>query len=136
VEGPERRQRSKELVDLEQLVSEEHPVRAVWAFVVRLDLREYHDEIEKRGSVPERPAKDPKPLLALWLYATSEAVGSARLLSRLCERDAPHRWLCSAGAARPGRVSLVSARRSRPAAPAARASWASRPGRDPRSCPS
>jgi transposase len=94
VESPERRQLSMELVDLERLVPEEHPVRSVWAFVERLDLREYYDAIVARGSEPGRPAKDPKLLLALWLYATSEAVGSARLLSRLCERDAPYRWLC------------------------------------------
>jgi hypothetical protein len=33
-------------------------------------------------------------LLALWLYATLEGVGSARELARLCERDVAYRWLC------------------------------------------
>jgi len=31
--------------------------------------------------------------VALWLYATVDGVGSARELDRLCERDAPYRWL-------------------------------------------
>jgi hypothetical protein len=33
-------------------------------------------------------------LLALWLYATSEGVGSARALERLCESHDAYRWLC------------------------------------------
>lgn len=33
-------------------------------------------------------------MLALWLFANSEGVGSARLLERLCDRDAPYRWIC------------------------------------------
>ena len=33
-------------------------------------------------------------LLALWLLATIEGVGSARQLTRLCERDLAYLWLC------------------------------------------
>jgi hypothetical protein len=33
-------------------------------------------------------------LLALWLYATSEGIGSARALARLCESHDVYRWLC------------------------------------------
>jgi len=94
VESPDRRQLLMAPLDLEQIIPEEHPARAVWAYVERLDLSAFYEAIEARGSEPGRPAKDPKLLLALWLYATSEAVGSARLLSRLCERDAPYQWLC------------------------------------------
>jgi transposase InsO family protein len=32
--------------------------------------------------------------MTLWLYATLENVGSARLLERLCERDLAYRWIC------------------------------------------
>ena len=32
-----------------------------------------------------RPAIDPAILMALWLYATLEGVGSARAVARLCE---------------------------------------------------
>jgi transposase len=41
-----------------------------------------------------RNAVDPQILLALWMFATIEGVSSARQLARLCERDAPYRWLC------------------------------------------
>ena len=32
--------------------------------------------------------------MTLWLYATLEGVGSARLLERLCQSDAAYRWIC------------------------------------------
>jgi transposase len=91
---PVRNQLSLQPMDLEALVSDEHPVRAIWGLVERLDLSEYYDEIASRGSNAGRPAIDPKMMLALWIFATSEGVGSARLLERLCERDAPYRWIC------------------------------------------
>ena len=42
---------------------------------------------------PGRAATDPKVLLALWLYATTEGVGSARHLERLCNEHDAYRWL-------------------------------------------
>jgi hypothetical protein len=33
-------------------------------------------------------------LLALWLYAASQGIGSARALARLCESHDAYRWLC------------------------------------------
>jgi len=91
---PVRNQLSLQPTDLEALVPDDHPVRAIWALTERLDLGEYYDEIAARGSAPGRSATDPQVMLALWLFASSEGVGSARLLERLCERDAPYRWIC------------------------------------------
>jgi transposase len=91
---PVRNQLSLQPVDLEALVPADHPVRGIWALVERLDLSEYYDEIAARGSKAGRPATDPKVMLALWMFANSEGVGSARLVERLCDRDAPYRWIC------------------------------------------
>jgi transposase len=91
---PVRNQLFLQPVDLEALVPDDHPVRGVWGLVERLDLSEYYDEIAARGSTAGRPATEPKVMLALWIFANSEGVGSARLLERLCERDAPYRWIC------------------------------------------
>ena len=33
-------------------------------------------------------------MMALWLWATVEGVGSARQLARLCEQHLAYRWLC------------------------------------------
>jgi len=81
-------------MDFEELVPLDHPVRGLWAMVEALDLSEFYAAIEARGSTPGAPATDPKILLSLWLYANVEGIGSARLLDRLCERDAPYRWIC------------------------------------------
>jgi transposase len=90
----ERRQAGFELVDLESLVVDDHRVRAVWSFVEGLDLQSFYDRIKARGETPGRPATDPRILLALWLYATADGIGSARALARLCEHHTIYRWIC------------------------------------------
>jgi transposase len=79
---------------LDDLVSEDHPVRAVWAFVEGLDLSALHAAIKAREGQPGHPPADPKLLLALWLWATVDGVGSARQLDRLCRDHQVYRWLC------------------------------------------
>jgi transposase len=90
----DRRQPTFEMVDLDALVPHDHRVRDVWAFVISLDLTEFYARIKARGSAPGRPPTDAAILLALWLYATLEGIGSARLLSRRCEYDVIYRWIC------------------------------------------
>jgi transposase len=90
----DRRQIQLRPVDLESLLPAEHRARAIWAVVEELDLSRFYEAIAARGSDPGRPAIDPKILVALWLYATSEGVGSARELARLCEAHDAYRWLC------------------------------------------
>jgi len=82
------------MVDLDGLVPHDYRVRDVWAFVISLDLTEFYDRIKARGSAPGRPPTDAAILLALWLYATLEGIGSARLLARRCEYDVIYRWIC------------------------------------------
>src|SRR5512139_3110007 len=91
---PVRNQLSLQPTDLEALVPDDHPARGIWALVERLDLSPFYDEIAARGDTAGRPATDPAVMLALWLFANSEGVGSARLLEKLCDRDAPYRWIC------------------------------------------
>src|SRR6202035_4958919 len=73
-------------MDIDSLIGEDHPARLIWAYVEQLDLRELEDAIKAREGTPGHPAITPRLLLALWLYATSQGVGSARALARLCER--------------------------------------------------
>jgi len=79
---------------LDSLLSPDHPARLIWSYVMQLDLSELEARIKAREGVPGHPAITPRLLLALWLYATSEGVVSARLLARLCESDAAYQWLC------------------------------------------
>lgn len=91
---PKRDQIELRAVDIESLIGEDHPVRVIWAYVEGLDLRELEDRIKARGERPGHPATSPRLLLALWLYATSDGVGSARALERLCNSHDVYRWLC------------------------------------------
>src|SRR3989442_16017042 len=84
-------------LDLESLLPADHRARAIWMVVEQLDLGRFYAAIEARGSEPGRPAIDPKLLVALWLYGTSEGVGSARELARLCEQHDAYRWLWGGG---------------------------------------
>jgi transposase len=47
-----------------------------------------------RDEVAGAPAIDPKLLLGLWVYATSEGEGSAREIWRLTQLHAAYRWIC------------------------------------------
>ena len=79
--------------DLEGLLPPGHAARLVWRFVEGLDLSAFYDAIRARDGRPGRPPIDPKILLALWLYATIDGVGSARELDRLCDRHDAYRWM-------------------------------------------
>jgi transposase len=79
--------------DLESLLPPGHAARLVWRFVEGLDLAAFYLRIRAREGRPGREAIDPKILLALWLYATIDGIGSARKLDRLCYSQDAYRWL-------------------------------------------
>jgi transposase len=91
---PNRAQLELRPSDLESLLSEDHRARAIWDFVEGLDLSALYDGILAVEGHAGRPAIDPAILLSLWIYATSEGVGSARALERLCEAHDAYRWIC------------------------------------------
>ena len=80
----ERRQVSLRPLSLEDLLPADHRARFVWSFAERLDLSALYGAIKAVEGHPGHPPADPRILLALWLYATVEGVGSARELDRLC----------------------------------------------------
>lgn len=81
-------------VDLESLIPPDHDARAMWELLGRLELTAFYAGIKARGSSPGRAATDPRILLCLWLYATSQGVGSTRQLARLCDEHDAYRWIC------------------------------------------
>ncbi|MGJ4951148.1 IS1182 family transposase [Bradyrhizobium sp. HKCCYLS20291] len=91
---PVRNQVELRAVDIDSLIGRDHPARMIWAYVEQLDVRELEDRVKARENRPGHPAPSPRLLLALWLYATSDGVGSARALDRLCETHDVYRWLC------------------------------------------
>jgi len=79
--------------DLDSLLTEEHPARAIWALLEGLELSAFYAAIKAVLDRPGHPATDPRVLLALWVYATVEGVGSARRLARLSDEHDAYRWL-------------------------------------------
>jgi transposase len=79
---------------LDDLVEQDHPVRLVWTYTGSLDLSELYARIKAVEGQPGRDPIDPRILLALWLYATIDGIGTARKLDRLCREHVAYRWLC------------------------------------------
>ena len=94
LQRPNRAQIELRPVDLEGLLPADHRARVVWEFVEGLDLAPLYVEIKAVEGHAGRPPIDPAILMALWLYATVEGVGSARAVARLCEEHDAYRWLC------------------------------------------
>ena len=88
-----RRQLVMRPTDVEQLVSEDHEVRAIWEFVGRLDLGRYYEDMEVMEGEAGRPALYPRLMISLWIYGYSKGVSSGREISRLCEYDPAYQWL-------------------------------------------
>ena len=99
---PPRRVRRKEInrqqlllrpVEVEKLVEKDHPVRAIWELVGRLNLEPFYAVIEAIEGVAGRPVWDPRLLISLWIYAYKEGVSSAREIARLCQYHPAYQWL-------------------------------------------
>ena len=54
-------------VPVEALIAEDHPARAIWDFVGRLDLTRYREQIDSVEGSAGRPAFDPQRLVPLGL---------------------------------------------------------------------
>ena len=91
---PDRNQSLMQTCWLDEMLPADHQARTVWAVVEKLDLTQFQESLKARGSDPGRSATDPRLLVALWLYATVEGMGSGREIARLCECHDAFRWLC------------------------------------------
>lgn len=91
---PVRDQIELRAVDIDGLIGADHPARAIWAYVERLDLSALEAAVRAREHGPGQAPASPRLLLALWLYATSDGVGSARALAKFCVNHDAYRWLC------------------------------------------
>lgn len=81
------------LASLDELLPDDHRVRLIWAAVESFDLSGLYDQIEAVEGEPGHPAIDPALLVAVWLAATLDGVGSARALERLCQAHLAYQWL-------------------------------------------
>lgn len=89
----DREQLSWQAVDVERLIAEDHPARAIWEFVGKLDLSAYTVRARAIEGMAGRPTLDPQLMISLWVYAYSTGVGSARAIEKLCEHNPAYQWL-------------------------------------------
>ena len=77
-------------------MTDDHPVRAVWAFVEGLDLSPISANYKAVAGVPGANPIDVRILMGLWVYATLRGIGSARELARRCDSqgEIPFQWMC------------------------------------------
>lgn len=91
---PDRDQMEMLTIHLDGLLAPDHQARLVWAYVESLDVGPLYAGILSVEGNSGRRATDPRVMLALWLYATLDGVGSARTLDRLTNESLPYRWIC------------------------------------------
>ena len=96
VEIVDRRQLLLRTVDVEQLVAEDDPVRAIWELTGQMDLTSFYSDIASEEGSAGREAIDPRLLISLWVYAYSQGISSAREISRLMEYHPGFQWLWDA----------------------------------------
>ena len=93
IQRANRQQIEMRVAALDSLVPGDHKVRIVWEMAQEYDLSRLYGYIDAVEGEAGRPAIDPLILVALWLYATTEGVGSARELARLCEEHIAYQWI-------------------------------------------
>lgn len=93
VRRPQRNQIEMQMLSVDQMLPQDHRVRSVWAFVSGLDLEPFYRDIQVTDHVPGQPAIAPDVLIAIWLQATVDGIGSARELDRRCKTDLVYLWL-------------------------------------------
>jgi transposase len=91
---PVRNQTQWEERNLDAILPEDDQARGIWAFLERWDLSAFYAHIKAVPGSAGRSASDPKVLLAVWLLALVDGIGSARQLDRLCKKHDSYRWLC------------------------------------------
>lgn len=89
----DRAQVSWRMMDVERLIPDDHPARAIWEFVGTLDLSGYMEQFRAVEGRAGRPALHPRLLISLWIYAYSQGIGSARAIEHLCTNEPAFQWL-------------------------------------------
>lgn len=80
-------------IDVEQLIEADHPARAIWEFMGRVDLSGFNEGVQAYEGERGRAAYDPRLLVSLWLYSYSRGITAGREIARRCENDPAYQWL-------------------------------------------
>ncbi len=91
IEEPNRSQ--VQFLVADDLLEAEHPARVLWEVTGALDLRRFVVGAKVLHGSAGRSLKSPRMKLCLWLYAMTQAIGSARELARRTKSDNAFRWI-------------------------------------------
>ena len=80
-------------MDVDKLIDESHPARAIWEFVGRQNLDLFYKDIKAVEGVAGRECWDPRMMITIWVYAYSEGISSAREICRLFEYHPGFQWI-------------------------------------------
>jgi transposase len=80
-------------VCVDKVVGEDHPVRAIWAMISQLDMSRFEESVKVVEGGRGRSSSDPRLLAAMWIYAYSEGMNSAREIARMCAYEPGLQWL-------------------------------------------
>jgi transposase len=82
-----------EPLDVEQLIPENHAARSIWSILARLDLSRFQGQIKAVEGHAGRNVWEPRLLIAVWIYAYSRGISSAREIERQLAYEPALRWL-------------------------------------------
>jgi transposase len=82
-----------EPLDVEQLISSDHPARNIWEILGRMDLSRFLGAVRSVEGHAGRNLWEPRLLIAMWVYGYSRGLSSARQLERECCYEPGLRWL-------------------------------------------
>lgn len=90
---PIREQTEMLLICLDDMIPENHKVRAVWEFVDKMNIDVCFDTILTFENSAGRSTTSPKVLLCLWIYSIMDGNISARKLDELCKYHLVFKWI-------------------------------------------
>lgn len=93
---------------LDDRVPRDHAVRVIDAVIAALNLTELDARIRANKEEGGRPAIDPRILLTLWVYGTTQGEAHASEIARRSRTDDIYRWIC--GGVRVGERKLADFR--------------------------
>lgn len=93
VEEPDRSQATMTFAVPDDAISSTHAARVIWNVIGTLDLSKFLVGVKSIEGSFGRKTKSPQMKLALWLYAITQGVGSARRIAELVRSEVAFRWI-------------------------------------------
>jgi transposase len=93
VDEPNRSQVVAQWSVAEDALPPEHPARVLWQITGSFDLSQFLVGAKAFEGGPGRSVLSPRMKLALWLYAITQGIGSAREIARRTKSDIAFHWI-------------------------------------------